>query len=90
MIFCSICRLVFLPDEAEDTPITITLDNTHDKVCFSVKKVQVILRSMASALIRQDWSMVLVEIIIVVVGIFIVLQVDDWSQARRDRIDGQF
>lgn len=90
MIFCSICRLVFLPDEAEDTPIKITLDNTHDKVCFSVKKVEVILRSMASALIRQDWSMVLVEIIIVVVGIFIVLQVDDWSQARRDRIDGQF
>lgn len=81
---------MFLPDEAEDTPIKITLDNTHDKVCFSVKKVEVILRSMASALIRQDWSMVLVEIIIVVVGIFIVLQVDDWSQARRDRIDGQF
>jgi hypothetical protein len=47
----------------------------------------VILEKMAHAVARQDWSTVLLEIVIVVVGIFIGLQVDDWNEARRDRID---
>lgn len=33
---------------------------------------------------KQDWSLVGVEIMIVVVGIFIALQVDDWNQQRKD------
>ena len=33
---------------------------------------------------NQDWFLVGVEIMIVVVGIFIALQVDDWNQQRKD------
>ena len=36
---------------------------------------------------ERDWSSALIEVLIVVVGIFIGLQVDDWNQARKDRID---
>ena len=48
-----------------------------------------ILRRLALALARQDWSTILVEVLIVVVGIFIGLQVDDWNTARQDRRDEQ-
>jgi hypothetical protein len=44
-----------------------------------------ILHSLATALRRQEWFTVVLEILIVVVGIFIGLQVDDWNQARQDR-----
>ena len=43
-----------------------------------------ILRKLAEAIRRQDWFMVVLEILIVVIGIFIGLQVDDWSQHRKD------
>ncbi len=33
---------------------------------------------------KQDWFLVGVEIIVVVAGIFIALQVDDWNQQRKD------
>ena len=46
-----------------------------------------IFRRMAETIRRQDWSTFLVEILIVVVGIFIGLQVDDWVTARQDRQD---
>jgi len=46
-----------------------------------------ILRRIAEGIRQQDWFVVFVEIMIVVVGIFIGLQVDDWNQARKDRID---
>ena len=46
-----------------------------------------ILQRVSKNLIDRDWSLALVEILIVVVGIFIGLQVDDWNQARKDRID---
>ena len=42
---------------------------------------------IANTLKRQDWSTFLVEILIVVIGIFIGLQVDDWVTARQDRQD---
>jgi hypothetical protein len=45
--------------------------------------VQVILRRLANALTKQDWFTVLLEILIVVVGIFIGLQVDDWNEDRK-------
>ena len=48
-----------------------------------------ILRRIASSLKKHDWSSALLEVLIVVVGIFIGLQVDDWNQARKDRIDEQ-
>ena len=48
-----------------------------------------ILRRLADAIREQNWFTVVLEVLIVVVGIFIGLQVDDWNQARKDRIDEQ-
>jgi hypothetical protein len=42
-----------------------------------------ILKKLAEAFRKQDWVAVLLEIFIVVVGIFIGLQVDDWNEARK-------
>lgn len=44
-----------------------------------------ILRKLARAIAEQNWFTVTLEILIVVVGIFIGLQVDDWNEARKDR-----
>jgi hypothetical protein len=41
-----------------------------------------ILRRIAEALRRQDWSTIVVEILIVVIGILIGLQVDGWNERR--------
>lgn len=46
-----------------------------------------ILQRLAKNLGKRDWSTALLEILIVVIGIFVGLQVDDWNQARKDRID---
>jgi hypothetical protein len=46
-----------------------------------------ILQRLARSFGRRDWGTVLAEILIVVVGIFIGLQVDDWNQSRKDRND---
>ena len=44
-----------------------------------------ILRKMADAIRGQNWFTVVLEILIVVIGIFIALQVDDWkAQASSD------
>ncbi len=48
-----------------------------------------ILRRLAEAIAEQNWFTVILEVLIVVVGIFIGLQADDWNQERRDRIDEQ-
>lgn len=48
-----------------------------------------ILRRFSEALARQDWTVVLIELLVVVVGIFLGMQVDDWNQARQDRKDEQ-
>ena len=45
-----------------------------------------ILQQIAASLKKRDWGTVVLEIFIVVVGIFIGLQVDDWNEARKDRI----
>lgn len=44
-----------------------------------------ILNHLGSAIKRQDWFVVLIEIFIVVIGIYIGLQVDAWNEARKDR-----
>ena len=44
-----------------------------------------ILRRLAQAIQRQDWFVVFLELMIVVVGIYIGLQVDDWNRARQER-----
>ena len=46
-----------------------------------------ILRKLVTGLKKRDWGTVVLEVLIVVVGIFIGLQVDDWNQARKDRSD---
>ncbi|MCH8348089.1 MAG: hypothetical protein IH901_06320 [Proteobacteria bacterium] len=46
-----------------------------------------ILRRIGSAIKKQDWFVVLIEIFVVVVGIYLGLQVDDWYKARQDRAD---
>ena len=43
-----------------------------------------ILRRMADAIYEQNWFTVVLEVLIVVVGIFIGLQVDDWNEARKE------
>lgn len=43
-----------------------------------------ILRRLADAITEQNWFTVVLEVLIVVVGIFIGLQVDDWNQTRKD------
>ncbi len=44
-----------------------------------------ILRRLADAITKQNWFTVVLEVLIVVVGIFIGLQVDDWNEQRKDR-----
>lgn len=50
-----------------------------------------ILRRIATAVRRQDWFTVAVETLIVVFGVFIGLQVNNWNEVRQDRaIAAQF
>lgn len=44
-----------------------------------------ILRRIADALKRQDWAQVTIELLIVIVGIFLGLQVQGWYEDRGDR-----
>jgi len=46
-----------------------------------------ILRRLADAIHGQNWLTVVLEVLIVVVGILISLQVDDWNERRKDRAD---
>ena len=46
-----------------------------------------ILRRLAEAIRQQNWFTVVLEVLIVVTGIFIGLQVDDWNGSRQDRRD---
>ena len=48
-----------------------------------------ILRKLANAIRHQNWFTVILEVLIVVAGIFIGLQVDDWNQSRKDRQNEQ-
>ena len=42
-----------------------------------------ILRRLGNALREQNWFTVVLEVLIVVVGIFFGLQVDDWNERRK-------
>ena len=48
-----------------------------------------ILKRLADAFRQQNWFTVGLELVIVVAGIFIGLQVDDWNNLRKDRADEQ-
>ncbi len=44
-----------------------------------------LLRRLAEAIRKQNWFTVIIEVLIVVVGIFIGLQVDGWNELRKER-----
>ena len=44
-----------------------------------------ILRRLTANFRKQDWTAVTVELVIVVLGVFIGLQVNNWNEARNDR-----
>ena len=46
-----------------------------------------ILRRIANAFRRQDWFTVALEVVIVMIGIFLGLQVNAWNQSRVDRAE---
>lgn len=46
-----------------------------------------ILQRITAGLKKREWGTVTLEIFIVVVGIFIGLQVDDWNESRKDRAE---
>ena len=46
-----------------------------------------ILRRITTALRKQDWFTVAVETLIVMFGVFLGLQVNNWNQARFERAD---
>ncbi len=46
-----------------------------------------ILKRIAEAIRRQDWFTVSLEVLIVMIGIFLGLQVNAWNQSRIDRAD---
>ena len=48
-----------------------------------------IIRRMADAIRTQNWFTVIIEVLIVVIGIFIGLQVDDWNQTRKANVQNQ-
>lgn len=49
-----------------------------------------ILQRIGNSLRERDWFTVVLEIVIVVVGIFIGLQVDDWNEARKNASQERF
>ncbi len=48
-----------------------------------------ILQKLGAAIQRQDWFQVVIEVLIVIVGIFLGLQVQEWNEDRTDRIEEQ-
>lgn len=48
-----------------------------------------IFKRFAEALRRHDWFQVVLELVIVVVGILIALQVDNWNEERKAREQGE-
>ena len=44
-----------------------------------------IIKRIAQGIKNQDWFVVTIEVMIVVVGIFIGLQVTDWNEARKEK-----
>jgi len=49
----------------------------------------VLLRRVTQHIKTQNWFAVLVDFLIVVVGVFVGLQVQDWNDARKERLEEQ-
>lgn len=48
------------------------------------------LRRLVANLRARDWGAVLIEILILMVGVFLGLQVDNWNHARKTAADGRY
>ena len=48
-----------------------------------------LLRSVTQHVRSQNWFAVFIDFIIVVVGVFVGLQVQDWNDSRKDRVEEQ-
>lgn len=48
-----------------------------------------LLRRVTQHVKTQNWFAVIVDFVIVVVGVFVGLQVQDWNDARKERLEGQ-
>jgi hypothetical protein len=46
----------------------------------------VILRRITDKLIQQNWSMLVLELLVLVAGIFLGFQLDGWNEDRKDRV----
>lgn len=44
-----------------------------------------ILRHISESIRRQDWFTVLIEVLIVVIGVFVGIEVANWNEARGER-----
>ena len=49
-----------------------------------------LLKRLAQGIYSRDWFTVFVELMVLIVGVFLGLQVDDWNQRRLDRIEEQY
>jgi len=49
-----------------------------------------LLRPLIANLRARDWGAILIEIMILVVGVFLGLQVDNWNDARKAAADGRY
>lgn len=49
-----------------------------------------LLKRLTQGIRSRDWFTVLVELMVLIVGVFLGLQVDDWNQRRIDRIEEQY
>jgi hypothetical protein len=52
---------------------------------IEIEGLRMILKRLATALRKQDWATVFVEFVIVVAGIFVGLQVNEWALERENR-----
>lgn len=49
-----------------------------------------ILRRVIGHFREQEWTAIAIDFLIVVLGVFVGLQVNDWNEARQDRKDERF
>jgi hypothetical protein len=48
-----------------------------------------LLRKVTLHVREQNWTAVFIDFVIVVVGVFVGLQVQDWNEFRKDRVEEQ-
>lgn len=56
---------------------------------FNAEGVKLRLRQVTAHLKEQNWIAVILDFVIVVIGVFVGLQVNNWNEARHDTVRGQ-